>query len=164
MRKPIESHSGSIGKVSASLPNAAKGRFPGETDDDSCLKPEVRPMTMHAATGTISQQMRDCIQACRDCAETCLETVRYCLEQGGRHAEASHIALLLDCAQICQTSADFMTRGSALHQRICAACAEVCERCAESCEAFGDDQQMRACAEACRRCADSCRQMAGMTA
>jgi hypothetical protein len=125
---------------------------------------EVRPMGTHTSAPTISKEMRDCIKACRDCAEICLETVRYCLEQGGRHAEPSHIALMLDCAQICQASADFMTRGSELSQRICAVCAEVCERCAESCEAFGDDDRMRACAAACRRCAESCRRMAEMAA
>lgn len=109
--------------------------------------------------GKRSSEMEACIEACRDCARTCTETVRYCLDMGGQHAEARHIALLLDCAQICQASADFMLRGSDLSGRICATCAEVCERCAESCEQFGDDEMMRACAAACRRCAESCRRM-----
>src|SRR3546814_6505076 len=56
-----------------------------------------------------------------------------------------------------------MARGSDLHARTCATCAEVCERCAESCEQMGDDEQMRRCAEACRTCAQSCREMAGVT-
>lgn len=115
-------------------------------------------------TQTMSREVMDCIQACRDCAETCLETVPYCLRQGGRHAEARHIALLLDCAQACQASADFMARGSEFDRQLYGICADICERCAERCEAFGDDQQMRACAEACRRCAASCRQMASMAA
>lgn len=113
----------------------------------------------HTMTSKRSSQMEACIEACRDCASTCTETVRYCLDMGGEHADARHVALLLDCAQICQTSADFMLRGSDLSGRICAACAEVSERCAESCERFGDDEMMRASAEACRRCAESCRQM-----
>lgn len=110
-------------------------------------------------TGKRSSQMEACIEACRDCARSCTESVRYCLEMGGQHADARHVALLLDCAQICQTSADFMLRGSDLSSHIYAACAEVSERCAESCERFGDDEMMRAAAEACRRCAESCRQM-----
>ena len=101
-----------------------------------------------------------CIQECTDCHHVCLETVRYCLEQGGKHAAPEHITLLLDCAQICETSADFMIRGSDLHGRVCGVCAEVCERCAESCEGMGGDATMHKCAEACRRCAESCRQMA----
>jgi hypothetical protein len=108
--------------------------------------------------------MEQCIRDCLDCHRVCLETVTYCLQQGGRHTEAAHIRLLLDCAEICQTSANFMIRGSDLHGRTCAVCAEVCRRCAEACEGFGDDRQMRRCAEACRRCAESCRQMAGALA
>ena len=108
----------------------------------------------------ISGEMRECIQECTDCHNVCLETVSHCLQLGGAHAEAGHIGLLLDCAQICATSADFMLRGSGLHGRTCAVCAEVCERCAESCEQFSDDDQLRACAEVCRRCAASCRRMA----
>jgi hypothetical protein len=90
----------------------------------------------------------------------CLLTIPYCLQHGGQHAEAAHIRLLLDCAEICQTSANFMLRGSDLHSRICAVCAEICDRCAQDCERFEGDQQMQACAQACHRCAESCRQMA----
>lgn len=114
-----------------------------------------------AHTGGHGQMMDECIQTCIECYRTCLETANYCLEKGGRHAEASHIRMLLACADICQTSANFMLLGSELHARTCAVCAEVCQRCAESCEQFGDDEQMRRCAEICRRCAQSCRQMAG---
>jgi hypothetical protein len=108
----------------------------------------------------ISSEMRECIQNCSDCHNVCMETVDHCLHLGGAHAEASHIRLLLDCAQICATSADFMLRGSDSHQQLCGLCAEICDRCAEDCERFGDDEQMRRCAELCRRCAESCRRMA----
>jgi hypothetical protein len=104
--------------------------------------------------------MQECIKNCTDCHSICLETVQYCLEQGGKHAEPSHIGLLLDCAEICQTSANFMLRGSDLHPSTCAMCAEVCEMCARDCDRFGADTRMKACADMCRRCAESCRQMA----
>ena len=116
-------------------------------------------MASHAKTQH-SGAMQQCIQECLNCHSVCLETVTYCLEQGGMQADARHIRLLLDCAQICQTSADFMLRGSDLHTQTCAACAEVCQRCAESCEQMGNDARMQACAETCRRCAESCQQMA----
>ncbi|MFP2926287.1 four-helix bundle copper-binding protein [Pyxidicoccus sp. 3LG] len=103
--------------------------------------------------------MRQCIQNCLECHRVCVETLAYCLQKGGRHAEAKHVRLMMDCAEICQTSANFMLRGSELHTRTCFACAEVCERCAESCAAMGDDAMMKACAELCRRCAESCRKM-----
>jgi len=107
-----------------------------------------------------SDKMRGCIDNCQTCHSICLETAVHCLGMGGEHAAADHIRLLWDCAEICQTSANFMLRGSDLHAHTCGACAEVCERCAESCARMADDKQMQACAEACRRCAESCRMMA----
>ena len=107
-----------------------------------------------------SQEMQQCIQNCTDCHRICLETTAHCLQLGGQHAEAMHITMLQDCAEICQTSANFMIRGSQLHGITCRACAEICERCAADCARFGDDQMMQQCAEMCRRCADSCRRMA----
>ena len=104
--------------------------------------------------------MQDCIDACIECHRVCEETVIYCLQQGGEHTEPSHIRLLLDCAEICQTSANFMLRGSDLHMRTCGVCAEACEQCAADCERMGSDEQMRICAETCRRCAESCSAMA----
>ena len=107
-----------------------------------------------------SQEMQQCIQNCTDCHRICLETSAYCLQMGGQHAEARHITMLQDCAEICQTSANFMIRGSQLHGLTCRACAEIGERCAADCARFGNDQMMQQCADLCRRCAESCRQMA----
>jgi hypothetical protein len=104
--------------------------------------------------------MKECIDNCSECHAVCLQAVAHCLAQGGDHATEEHIRLLLDCAQACQTSADFMLRSSTLFSAVCGACAEVCERCADSCERFQDDRQMVACAEVCRKCAASCREMA----
>lgn len=112
--------------------------------------------------GQTNQDMQQCIGECLNCHSICLQTVTYCLGMGGKHAEAQHLGLLLDCAEICQTSANFMLRGSQFHARTCGVCAEVCDACAESCEAWGDDAQMKACAEECRRCAESCKHMASM--
>jgi hypothetical protein len=116
-------------------------------------------------TGTdskLSEMMRNCIRECQSCHGICLETVTHCLEMGGQHAEPAHIRLLLDCADICQTSADFMLRSSDLHTRTCGICAEVCQRCADDCERFGNDSVMQQCATACRNCATACREMARM--
>ena len=109
-----------------------------------------------------TQEMQRCIENCLECHEICLATVTRCLEKGGQHAEAAHIRLLLDCAEICQTSANFMIRGSDLHTETCRACSEVCQRCAEDCHRLGADPEMKECAEVCDRCAESCAQMAGV--
>jgi hypothetical protein len=106
--------------------------------------------------------MHQCIENCSDCHDVCLETVSHCLRVGGAHADPEHITALLDCAQACDTSRDFMLRGSELHGMYCRGCSHACDRCAESCETLaGDDEVMRNCAEMCRCCAESCRQMAG---
>ena len=109
----------------------------------------------------MDKEMERCIQNCLACYRICLETINYCLEKGGRHAEPGHIRLLLDCAEVCQTSAGFLIRQSDLHSNVCEICAEICEICAEDCAEFSSDVQMAACAEACRRCAESCRRMSG---
>lgn len=103
--------------------------------------------------------LQDCIDTCVDCHRVCLETATHCMAKGGSHATEPHLRLLADCAQICQTSADFMIRGSDLHILTCRVCAEVCERCAQDCFGYGDDPQMKRCAEICRECAASCRMM-----
>jgi hypothetical protein len=106
-------------------------------------------------------QMQECIDRCHSCEQICLESVAHCLRKGGKHTGADHITMLLACAEICSTSARFMSLGSKHHVRTCEVCAEVCEACAKDCEAFRDDDLMQQCADVCRRCAELCRQMAG---
>jgi len=114
----------------------------------------------------LSQDMLACIELCQNCHKACQETLMYCLQQGGRHVQADHVRLMLDCSEICQTATNFMQRGSDLHVHTCAACAEVCRRCAEDCKQMAkadNDNRMAACAEMCRRCAESCQRMAHAT-
>ena len=116
----------------------------------------------HTVGHEMSTEMKECIQNCTDCHNICVQTLAYCVQMGGKHVEAAHLKSLLDCADTCRISADFMLRSSDLHPQVCGVCAEACERCAESYEQFGDDAQMKACAEECRRCAESCREMSKM--
>jgi len=112
-----------------------------------------------------NDEIQQCITDCQNCAAGCLETMQHCLMLGGQHAAAPHITLLADCAEICQTSGNFMLRGSEFHADACRACAVVCHACDDSCRRIGaDDETMRACADACRKCAESCERMAGATA
>jgi hypothetical protein len=104
--------------------------------------------------------MQDCITDCLDCHSVCLSTITHCLHKGGEHAAPDHTRLLQDCAEICITSADFMLRGSSIHQMTCPICAGVCEMCAEDCTRLADDETMVLCAETCRRCAQSYSEMA----
>lgn len=103
-------------------------------------------------------QMQQCIDECLACYRTCYGmALTHCLESGGAHVKPEHFRLMMDCAEICRTSAAFMLSGSARHKLTCSVCAQVCEACADSCEQVGD---MQACVDACRRCAESCRAMA----
>lgn len=108
----------------------------------------------------MSEQMESCIQECLDCHRVCLETVAYCLDKGGKHTDSDHLRLLMDCAEICQTSANFMLRGSDLHPMTCEVCAEICAECADNCDSFEDDARMQNCAATCRSCAEMCQTMA----
>jgi hypothetical protein len=112
---------------------------------------------MDRATDTA---MQACMELCWECRHACQVTLYgHCLEKGGRHVEAAHVRLMADCIQICQAAADFMSRGSALHNAVCRACAEVCEACSKSCRAIGGSE-MESCADVCAHCAESCRRMA----
>ncbi|MBA4141844.1 MAG: four-helix bundle copper-binding protein [Nitrosospira sp.] len=109
-------------------------------------------------THTTDPKMQACVDACNQCYQTCLhEAMTQCLEAGGKHVEPDHFRLMMNCAEICQTSVNFMLSSSAFSNQTCRVCAEVCEACAKSCEQIG----MEDCARVCRECAESCRQMAG---
>jgi hypothetical protein len=111
----------------------------------------------------MTAEIQRCIQRCMECHQACMETVNHCLELGGKHAEPSHIRLLMDCAEICATAADFMMRGSHRHSQICGVCEDICKDCAKDCETMANgDRSMLVCAEVCRSCADTCHEMAGM--
>ncbi len=108
---------------------------------------------------TTDTRMQQCIEVCLDCYQACFnDAMSHCLPMGGKHVEARHLGLMLNCAELCRTAAEFMMSNSPLHARVCGACAEVCEACAQSCEQVGG---MDECVRACRRCAESCRDMAG---
>lgn len=140
------------------IPRSVQSTFTAATQRDVASQQREGDMDHNA-------QMQECLENCKECHAICTETAQHCLHMGGKHAEAAHIRLLLDCADICQTSTDFMLRGSPQHVLTCGACAEVCLACAESCERIGQqDSMMKKCADICRRCAESCRQMAQMKA
>ena len=115
----------------------------------------------HQSSTAITTEMQQCIDECTRCHNVCLATASYCLELGGKDADPAHIGLLLDCAEICQTSANFMLRSSERHGLTCRVCADICGACAESCDRMGKgDEKLAQCAEECRRCQRSCERMA----
>lgn len=106
----------------------------------------------------MNERMQSCIEACSECHRVCLQTAMvHCLEVGDRHLEPDHFRLMLNCAEMCQTSANFMLSNSPLHAETCDVCSKVCAACAQSCEAIPG---MDACSRVCRNCAERCSEMA----
>jgi hypothetical protein len=113
-------------------------------------------------TYTTDPQMQSCIDTCTKCHQTCVqEAMNHCLEAGGEHVAPDHFRLMMNCAEICQTSANFMLSGSAFSSQLCRVCAQICEACARSCEQI---EGMEECARVCLECAASCRRMSGSEA
>lgn len=102
---------------------------------------------------------QDCIDSCLKSHASCIAAARYCTEVGGRHAAPNHLALLLDCAEICQATANSLMRRSPQHGTICNACAALCDACAKDCDSFKGDALLQRCAAICRECAGHCRMM-----
>jgi len=106
----------------------------------------------------INSTNSDCIENCSNCHDVCLRTaMNHCLRVGGKHIEPEHFKLMMDCAKMCATSADFQLSNSVFAPQVCGVCAKICTACADSCEEVGD---MDECVAACRKCAESCKEMA----
>ncbi|HLG65495.1 MAG TPA: four-helix bundle copper-binding protein [Ktedonosporobacter sp.] len=111
----------------------------------------------NTANPMLTDQMNDCIQDCLNCHTVCLDTAMRVMQKSGN---ADNVRTLLDCAEICLTSAHFMLRNSPLHTSTCQLCAMICQHCEEMCAQIGEND----CANACNACANSCQQMAKMVA
>ncbi len=107
-------------------------------------------------------EMQACIDSCLECHKQCLsEATNGHLEADRLQAKSHHFRMLLNCAEICQTSANFLLSKSPFYGHLCNVCAQICEACAQGCyETLG----MAACAAQCRQCAESCCGMARMAA
>ncbi len=112
-------------------------------------------------SGTMTAQA--CIDSCWQSHVMCLGTERYWLEKGGTHVMPKHLALLADCAEMCQKTANSLLRWSSHHAAVCTACAQLCDACAEECEAMKDDERMLLCARTCHACAKYCREISKLS-
>lgn len=106
--------------------------------------------------------MQECIEECLNCHAVCTMTLQHCIASGGEITEVNLVGLLLDCAELCQTSANYMLRGSPYHVITCAAAAELCRACEEACRGVSNDEQLTHCADVCAGCAEACDRMAQM--
>ncbi len=119
----------------------------------------MQNMANKEGTHHSNADMESCIKLCHECHALCNQTIAYCLKRGGSHAAPDHIQLFIDCAQMCMVTADYLTRQSVIHDRVCRVCADACRLCAESCDKMAGDNLVKQCADLCRRCSESCASM-----
>jgi hypothetical protein len=93
--------------------------------------------------------LTECASACHYCSVSCLRE-----EDIGMMAEC--IRLDMDCAQICELTAAFLSRESDHTRHLLKECAEICQKCAEECARHAHLDHCKECAEACRKCAHMC--------
>lgn len=89
-----------------------------------------------------------CIAACNFCAASCLK-------EDDVKMMAACIAIDIDCAEVCRTTAILLARDSKYGKHLLRECVELCKACAAECikHPMGHCQ---ACAKACEECAEAC--------
>ena len=116
--------------------------------------------SMDMSADTVAD-LRRAFLACLRAHETCEDAVTHALRDGGRAAEDQRVSALLDCADVCRTTARHLRHGSPLLRGTASVCAELCDRAAEACAPLAEsDPAMATCLDACRRCAAWCRRLA----
>ena len=96
---------------------------------------------------------------CNSCAEACEYCATCDLCEQDVKTMASCVQINRDCANICWTASQFMSRDSQYSKQICNVCADICETCAKECERYADMDHCQKCAQVCRRCAEECRKI-----
>jgi hypothetical protein len=110
----------------------------------------------------MGEHMSQSIELSQECHNTCVEVLSYSLQSSTEYLPETTLRLLRDCAEICQTNANFLLRSSEFHAQICGVCAEICGKCATTLEQFTDDSRLQQCADICQRCAEACQVMMAM--
>ncbi|HLV65611.1 MAG TPA: four-helix bundle copper-binding protein [Polyangiaceae bacterium] len=105
-----------------------------------------------------------CIDACFDCAQTCIACADACLAEDRVSTLTRCIRLNLDCASICETTGQLLTRqyqpDLELLRRTIDLCRLACETCAVECERHAAmHEHCRICGEACRGCEQACQKL-----
>jgi hypothetical protein len=133
---------------------------PGERDTaHAAAGKTLREGRMQNPPSIGTKEMDECVQYCMECHRACTRTVTHliALEDDTEPADARQLTLLLDCAQLSATCADFMIRASEFSTMIGGLCAEVCRSCKQVCEGLeAADAVAQECAAACGRCANAC--------
>jgi hypothetical protein len=93
-------------------------------------------------------------QTLRLAADACNAAFAYCTQQD-EVDDPELLACIVDCVDLCTTTASFIVRGSEHADDLREVCAELAKCVEESCEEYGDDEVLTACADACREAYDA---------
>lgn len=99
---------------------------------------------------------KELINSLVECAATCEWCADQCLNEEQIKMLVDCIRSDKDCATICRSAAELLTRDSQYSGQMVELCEKVCRACAEECEKHEHDH-CRICAEACRRCEEACK-------
>jgi hypothetical protein len=104
------------------------------------------------------------IEACYDCAQSCTACADACLGEQDVQALVRCIRLNLDCADVCATTGNVLTRQvefePGLARVVVQACVEACRRCGDECQQHAEHMEhCRVCAESCRACEQACNEL-----
>ncbi|MGN7797729.1 four-helix bundle copper-binding protein [Leifsonia sp. 22587] len=105
-----------------------------------------------------------CIEACIECAQACTACADACLSDEMVAELIKCIRTDLDCADICASTGNVLSRHTEYDANVTRAalesCRAVCGACAHECEKHADmHEHCRICAEVCRRCERACAQL-----
>ncbi|HEX7208319.1 MAG TPA: four-helix bundle copper-binding protein [Nitrososphaeraceae archaeon] len=106
-----------------------------------------------------NSKYQSCIDVCNTCAEACEYCATCDLREEDVKMMASCVQINRDCANICWTASQFMSRDSKYAIQLCSLCADICDACAIECEKHTTMDHCQRCAQICRKCAEECRKM-----
>jgi hypothetical protein len=115
--------------------------------------------------GDIDQhKLAECIAACYACSQACTACADACLSEDMVAELTKCIRTDLDCADICSTAGNILSRHTGydanITRAILQACATVCKGCGDECQHHaGMHEHCRICAEACERCEQACNEL-----
>jgi hypothetical protein len=81
-----------------------------------------------------NSKYQSCIDTCNACAESYELCATSCLREEDVKMLSRCTQLDRDCATVCWTASQLMSRDSEFVKQICNICGELCDACAEECE------------------------------
>lgn len=98
----------------------------------------------------LKKKLAACIVACQNCSDACLD------ETDMLPKMVECIRLDRDCAEMCQTTLNFISRNSNYAAEMISMCEKLCKACGDECGKH-EAQHCKDCAKACKECEEACK-------